>query len=114
MDPVYGETWEVVVEVVKGQRLDIEVWDFDQGTTDEFMGRASIPIRSLADRGETDLWVTLEEATSGKVRIQTQWMTMSQDKVDYEERVEEAHGKPLPQLKKVWGTRWKPIRNSLK
>ena len=95
VDPVYGETWEAVVEVVKGQRLDIEVWDFDQGMADEFMGRASVPIRSLADRGQSDLWINLEEATSGKVRIQTQWMTMSSDREHYEDRVEEAHGRQL-------------------
>jgi len=95
VDPVYGETWETVVEVVKGQRLDIEVWDFDQGFDDDFLGRASVPIISLADRGESDLWVTLEEATSGKVRIQTQWMTMSSDREDYDERVDEAHGRQL-------------------
>lgn len=95
IDPVYGETWEAVVEVVKGQRLDIEVWDFDQGMADEFMGRASVPIVALADRGETDLWITLEEATSGKVHIQTQWLTMSTDLEDYEDRVEEAHARHL-------------------
>jgi len=95
VDPVYGETWEAVVEVVKGQRLDIEVWDFDQGMADEFMGRASVPISSLADRGATDLWINLEDATSGKVRIQTQWLTLSNDREHYEDRVEEAHGRQL-------------------
>eukprot|EP00092_Neocalanus_flemingeri_P000407 GFUD01000433.1.p1 GENE.GFUD01000433.1~~GFUD01000433.1.p1 ORF type:complete len:792 (+),score=178.56 GFUD01000433.1:116-2491(+) len=95
IDPVYGETWEAIVEVVKGQILDIEVWDFNQGTSDNFMGRVSVPIRTLADRGESDLWVNLEEATSGQVRIQTQWMTMSSDRDDYDDRVEEAHGRQL-------------------
>jgi len=95
VDPVYGETWEAVVEVLKGQRLDIEVWDFDQGMADEFMGRASVPISSLASRGETDLWINLDEATSGKVHIQTQWLTLSSDKEDYEDRVEEVHGRHL-------------------
>ena len=95
VDPVYGETWEAVVEVVKGQILDIEVWDFDQGMEDEYMGRASVPICSLADRGASDLWITLEEATSGKVRIQAQWMTLSTDRDDYNDRVEEAHGRQL-------------------
>ena len=30
VNPVFGESWEAVVEIVKSQSLDIEVWDHDQ------------------------------------------------------------------------------------
>ena len=45
VNPVFGESWESVVEIVKSQSLDIEVWDHDQGKDDDFMGRARIPIQ---------------------------------------------------------------------
>ena len=45
VNPVFGESWESVVEIVKSQSLDIEVWDQDQGKDDDFMGRARIPIQ---------------------------------------------------------------------
>ena len=47
--------------------MDIEVWDQDQGKDDDFMGRARVPIHSLAERGSTDMWITLEDASSGQV-----------------------------------------------
>ena len=45
VNPVFGESWESVVEIVKSQSLDIEVWDQDQGKDDDFMGRARIPVQ---------------------------------------------------------------------
>ena len=45
VNPVFGDSWESVVEIVKSQILDIEVWDQDQGKDDDFMGRARIPIQ---------------------------------------------------------------------
>ena len=68
VNPEFGESWECVVDMVRSQMLDIEVWDQDQGKDDDFMGRARVPIHVLAERGVSDLWVSLEEATSGQVR----------------------------------------------
>ena len=67
VNPEFGESWECVVDMVRSQMLDIEVWDQDQGKDDDFMGRARVPIHVLAERGVSDLWVSLEEATSGQV-----------------------------------------------
>ena len=89
LEPVWKEEWDVVVEEAMDQRLDLEMWDKDHVGADEFMGRASLPISKLTDKGKTDQWVgilkltirskihdqvTLEEATSGQVRIQSFWM----------------------------------------
>ena len=95
VNPIFGETWEAVVEIVKSQTLDIEVWDHDQGKDDDFMGRARVPIQCFVERGTSDLWINLEEASSGLVRIQTSWMGLSKDKTDYEERLVETHGRNL-------------------
>ena len=95
VNPVYGEVWEAVVEIVKGQSLVMSVWDQDHSKDDDFMGSARIPLASLAERGEADLWVALEEASSGQVRIRTEWFEVSSEREDYEVRQEETHGRQL-------------------
>ena len=69
VNPVYGEIWETEVEIVKSESLHISVWDHDHSKGDDFMGQARVPLKSLVERGETDLWLALDEATSGQVRI---------------------------------------------
>ena len=54
-----------------------------------------IQVHALAHRAETDLWMQVEDATSGRLRIQTQWFTMSTDPADLEERKAEVHGLKL-------------------
>ena len=44
LDPVWEEDWEVVVDVARGQVLTINLWDYDQGMSDEFMGRITVPV----------------------------------------------------------------------
>ena len=69
VNPVYGEIWETEVEIVKSQSLHISVWDHDHSKEDDFMGEVRVPLKSLVERGETDLWLTLDKAKSGQVRI---------------------------------------------
>ena len=94
-NPVFNETWESIVEIVKSQTLDIEVWDWDQGKEDDFMGRARVPIQVLSERGMADMWITLEDTSSGQIRIRTEWFTMSTDIHDYDDRSAETHGTNL-------------------
>ena len=43
----------------------------------------------MARRGQTDLWIKLDDASSGQVRIKTEWLDLSSDRMDYLRRVEE-------------------------
>ena len=113
VNPVFGESWESVVEIVKSQSLDIEVWDQDQGKDDDFMGRARIPIQVgfslcwieyihkyfnhqvLAERGESEMWITLEDASSGQVKLRTEWFCLSSDPEDLDVRLEEVGDRRL-------------------
>ena len=38
VNPVYGDVWEVPVETVNGQSLELSVWDHDTSKDDDFMG----------------------------------------------------------------------------
>ena len=95
VNPVFDETWESIVEIVKSQTLEIEVWDWDQGKDDDFMGRARVPIQVLAEKGMADMWITLEDTSSGQIRIRTEWFTMSTNIQDYDDRTAETHGTKL-------------------
>ena len=44
VDPIWEEEWEVIIEVSRGQILHVNLWDWDHGLADEFMGRISIPV----------------------------------------------------------------------
>ena len=61
VNPVYGEIWETEVEIVKSESLHISVWDQDRSKEDDFMGQVRVPLKSLVERGETDLWLTLDK-----------------------------------------------------
>ena len=112
VNPVFGESWESVVEIAKSQSLDIEVWDQDQGKDDDFMGRARIPIQVsfrtgsnlyssivnlqvLAERGESEMWFMLEDASSGQVKLRTEWFRLSSKPEDLDVRLEEVGDRRL-------------------
>ena len=61
LQPVWNESWEVVVESGKHpiieQTLALQMWDQDTFGSDEVMGSASLPLSSLTGTGKTDRWV---------------------------------------------------------
>jgi len=80
LQPVWNESWEVVVESGKHpiieQTLALQMWDQDTFGADEVMGSASLPLSSLTGTGKTDRWVALENVKSGEVRIRSLWMPL--------------------------------------
>ena len=56
----------------KGHTIKIEVYDFDKGTTDDFLGQALL---SIGVTGNTtfDKWIKLEGVQSGEIRVVCQW-----------------------------------------
>ena len=64
LEPVWKETWEVVVKMgnLDEETLDLEMRDKDSFKADEFMGRASVPLSNLIDK--SDQWVRIRKWTS--------------------------------------------------
>ena len=64
--------------------------DWDQGMEDENLGRCQLSVEEIQDNVVTDSWIPLEEATSGEVRIATEWLDLSTDTEDYHSSWKEA------------------------
>lgn len=54
LDPVFNECFEAVVDQASGQRLRIELFDEDTTSTDEELGRLSIPLDMVQNSGVID------------------------------------------------------------
>ena len=52
-------------------------------------------MQNLAEKGEADVWLPLEGASTGQLRIITEWFEVSGEMEDYEARQEETRGRQL-------------------
>ena len=70
------------VEEPSGHSLSLEVFDYDAGSEDDFMGEVEVSVRSLVESGSWQQWLTLEETKHGDVLVSTQWCpVVSSDRV---------------------------------
>ncbi|XP_074653719.1 extended synaptotagmin-2-B-like isoform X2 [Tubulanus polymorphus] len=79
LDPVWEEYFEAIVDQRSGQMLELEVFDEDPGNKDDFLGRGTVDIEAVADKGKMSTWLYLEEVKSGSVRLQLTWLHLSPD-----------------------------------
>ena len=49
--------------------MTIAVWDWDKGMGDDFLGEVSLSARRIRRMRDQQVWVSLEKAKKGKVRI---------------------------------------------
>ncbi|VDM59539.1 unnamed protein product [Angiostrongylus costaricensis] len=100
--PVWNEYFEAVVDQAHGQKLRIELFDEDQGK-DEELGRLSIELKDIQNRGQVDSWFPLEGCQHGDLHLKATWMNLSKDRRHLE--------------KQEWETEWlqtdKPIHPAL-
>ncbi|XP_059621381.1 extended synaptotagmin-2 isoform X2 [Phlebotomus argentipes] len=68
--------------IESGQYVEIEIFDKDDTSDDEFLGRATVEITSVVKKGQVDTWLTLENAKHGMVHLRLAWMTLSTDRND--------------------------------
>ncbi|CAL8086569.1 unnamed protein product [Calicophoron daubneyi] len=85
LEPNWNEYFEAIVDVARGQSLELEVYDEDQGNKDDELGITSIPIESVYDRAEIDSWVALENVKTGSVHLKLGWFDFSSDPSDFTE-----------------------------
>uniref|UniRef100_A0A158P928 C2 domain-containing protein n=1 Tax=Angiostrongylus cantonensis TaxID=6313 RepID=A0A158P928_ANGCA len=102
LNPVWNEYFEAVVDQAHGQKLRIELFDEDQGK-DEELGRLSIELKDIQNRGQVDSWFPLEGCQHGDLHLKATWMNLSKDRLHLE--------------KQEWETEWlqadKPIHPAL-
>ncbi|KJH46599.1 C2 domain protein, partial [Dictyocaulus viviparus] len=102
LNPVWNEYFEAVVDQAHGQKLRIELFDEDQGR-DEELGRLSIDLKDIQNRGRIESWFPLEGCKHGDLHLKATWMNLSKDRRHLE--------------KQQWESEWlqadKPIHPAL-
>lgn len=70
LNPVWNEYFEFVVEQANGQRLRMELFDFDTVSSDEELGRLEIDLINIKNKGNLDGWFPLDACKHGDIHIQ--------------------------------------------
>lgn len=89
VNPKWNYYCEAVVYQIPGTTLDIEVMDEDQSSKDDFLGRVSVAVSDLESQGQADMWLTLDDTKSGKIRLRTFWLNLSCNTDDLALQMEE-------------------------
>ncbi|CAJ0931463.1 unnamed protein product, partial [Mesorhabditis belari] len=76
LNPVFNEYFEAVVDQADGQKLRIEVFDEDRGQ-DEELGRLSINLANIQQKGTVQKWFPLEGCKHGDLHIKATWLNLS-------------------------------------
>ena len=73
VNPTWDYSTTFVMEDPAGQKLDIEVYDFDAGSSDDFLGKTSLPISDIIQKVNFDDWITLSEVKHGDIHVCSDW-----------------------------------------
>ncbi|GAB0093070.1 extended synaptotagmin-2 [Sergentomyia squamirostris] len=84
IDNTVNPKWDFWCEaaIESGQYVEIELFDKDDTSDDEFLGRATVEITSVVKKGQVDTWLTLENAKHGMVHLRLAWLTLGTDRND--------------------------------
>ena len=77
VNPKWNYACEVVVYHLHDQNIEIEVMDEDQGSKDDFLGRASLSLNTISKDGSTEAWLTLKDVKTGALHAKATWFTLS-------------------------------------
>jgi len=89
VNPKWDYWCEANVYAGTGQTLLLQLYDKDDAKDDEFMGRATIEISTITQKGEFDTWLELENAKHGSIHVRLTWLSLSSDKNDLASALEE-------------------------
>jgi len=73
VNPVWNYEAHFPVEQHHGLSLQLEVFDFDAGSDDDFLGQTSLEISTVVENGPLKEWVKLEETKHGSVHLAAIW-----------------------------------------
>lgn len=89
IDPKWDYWCEFAIMDSNGQQLILHLYDYDDGSKDDDLGRAAIDINTIAKKGEDDMWITLEQAKHGMVHIRFTWFVLTTNYSDLRAVLEE-------------------------
>ncbi|VDN02827.1 unnamed protein product [Thelazia callipaeda] len=82
LNPVWNEYFEFVVDQANGQKLRLELFDYDKTSRDEELGRLDIDLNTLKIKGNIDEWFPLDACKHGDIHIKATWMDLSSSIAD--------------------------------
>ncbi|KAM5157682.1 extended synaptotagmin-2 isoform 1-T1 [Mantella aurantiaca] len=74
LNPKWNEVYEALIYEHPGQELEIELFDEDTDK-DDFLGSLLIDLEEVEKEKVVDEWLTLDEATSGKLHLKLEWLS---------------------------------------
>ena len=77
VNPEWFYTSQFAVEEPSGHSLNLEVFDYDAGSEDDFLGRVDVSVNSLVESETFQKWITLEDIKHGEVLLATKWCPVS-------------------------------------
>lgn len=90
INPKWDFYCEYLVNDIRGQELDIKIFDDDDGPNeDDLLGRANLDVHDIWQSGEVDMWVPLSDAKSGRIHVRAAWLELSQMADSLEPQLEE-------------------------
>ncbi|KAK9512887.1 hypothetical protein O3M35_001202 [Rhynocoris fuscipes] len=82
VEPKWDYWCEFYVDTASGQRLMAFIFDKDNAGKDESLGRATVEVFGVTEKGEVDTWISLEEAKTGMVHLRMTWLQLSDNLAD--------------------------------
>ncbi|XP_037945716.1 extended synaptotagmin-2 isoform X2 [Teleopsis dalmanni] len=82
VNPKWDYWCEARIFVELGQNIEIFIYDKDETSDDEILGRATVEVANIVKRGVLDTWLTLEDAKHGLLHIRVQWYSLTSDPAD--------------------------------
>ncbi|CAG2175913.1 unnamed protein product, partial [Oppiella nova] len=90
VNPKWNYICEAVVYHLHDQNIEIEVMDEDQGSKDDFLGRAYLSLKAISAEGMSESWLTLKDIKTGAIHVRTTWFALSDCMEQLNDSVEES------------------------
>ncbi|TRY63162.1 hypothetical protein TCAL_10826 [Tigriopus californicus] len=90
LHPVWNHVVDMPVDDPETlDNLQIEIWDEDRGSKDDFMGKCTIPVKvlrtAITSRQAQDVWKELEEVKKGSLHTEVSWSELNLNRNDSED-----------------------------
>ncbi|CAG2163939.1 unnamed protein product [Oppiella nova] len=90
VNPKWNYICEAVVHHLHDQNIEIEVMDEDQGSKDDFLGRAYLSLKAISAEGMSESWLTLKDIKTGAIHVRTTWFALSDCMEQLNDSIEES------------------------
>lgn len=77
VNPKWDYWCEAVVQTTVGQYIQLNLFDKDEASDDESLGRATVEVSNVVKNGILDTWLTLEQAKHGMLHVRFTWLDLS-------------------------------------